>query len=69
VVPRYKQKAQIKKGLCMMIMNCDDGGGWWVKLRHESMKTIEDGECFRGTYHMEFIERCDLLVQASWDYN
>jgi len=38
-------------------------------LRNESMKTFEDGECFRGTYHMEFIERCDLLVQTSWDYN
>ena len=36
---------------------------------NESMKTTEDGECFRGTYHMEFIERCDLLVQTSWDYN
>ena len=41
----------------------------WVGLRNESMKSVEDGECFRGTYHMEFIERCDLLVQTSWDYN
>jgi hypothetical protein len=40
-----------------------------VMLRNESMNIIKDGECFRGTYHMEFIERCDLLVQTSWDYN